>query len=78
MLDLLHMVHSSGAWFAFETVAGPAVVIFGGVLAAALGVPQGFDYESMLLFEVATVAVALTTVTLVAFGFVRALRSERM
>jgi hypothetical protein len=67
---------------AFFTVAveglGPVVAaIGGGVLAALLGLPQGVDFESTMLFEVGAVALVVGMVGVVGYGLVSAVRDER-
>jgi hypothetical protein len=66
--------------FEFLTTALAPVVaaIGGGILAAGFGLPQGLGFETALVFEVLTVAVAAVVLptVMVAFG-VQAVREER-
>jgi hypothetical protein len=77
MLHTLHSLHLLH-WTGFVVLHSAPVWAVTAVpmLAVQLGVPQGLDFESNLVFRVGTVVGALSVVALVSFGFVSVLRDE--
>lgn len=60
-----------------EQVVALTALVVGPMVATKLGVPQGIDFESTLVFEVVTVVGALVALALTTVGAVCAFRAEK-
>lgn len=65
------------AFFA-EVFLPPVAAVLAGMVAAALGLPQGLGFETTIVFEVLVVALAAVVLpAVVGYGLVSAVREER-